>query len=131
MKRFNSTFAAFAVTALISGGTALAAQDPAPQPQPRPEVQEPAQPAQPTPAEEADQASTATGELVSIDADAQMLTIKGVDGREWTFRYTDQTEVDDAQDGVAGLATKSGTLVTVHFVSEGDVKRATRIEASK
>jgi hypothetical protein len=132
MKRFTSTFAALAVTAfIISGGSAFAAQDPAPQPQPRPEVQEPAQPAQPMPADEADEASTATGELIAVDADAQMLTIKGVDGSEWKFRYTEETEVDDAQDGVAGLATKSGTLVTVHFVSEGEVKRATRIEAAK
>jgi hypothetical protein len=127
MKRFTSTFAALAVTAFISGGSAFAAQDPAPQPQPRPEVQEPAQP---MPADEADEASTATGELIAVDADAQMLTIKGVDGSEWKFRYTEETEVDDAQDGVAGLATKSGTLVTVHFVSEGEVKRATRIEAA-
>lgn len=128
MKRFNSTFAAFAITALISGGSAYAAQEPAPQPQPQPEVQEPAQPA-PTEAEQ--ESSSATGELVSVDADKQMLTIKAVDGSEWSFRYTDDTEVDDAQDGVAGLATKSGTLVTVHFISEGDMKTATRIEAGK
>lgn len=131
MKRFNSTFAAFAITALISGGAAFAAQEPAPQPQPQPEVQEPVQPAQPAPAEAEQETSSATGELVSVDADKQMLTIKAVDGSEWSFRYTEDTEVDDAQDGVAGLATKSGTLITVHFISEGDVKTATRIEAAK
>lgn len=124
MKRFNSTFAAFAIATFISGGSAFAAQEPAPQP----ELQEPAQPA---PAEAEDETSSATGELMSVDADKQMLTIKAVDGSEWTFRYTEDTEVDAAQDGVAGLATKSGTLVTVHFISEGEVKTATRIEAAQ
>lgn len=128
MQRFNSTLAAFAITALFSSGSAFAAQDPAPRPQPQPEAQEPVQPA---PAQAEPETASATGELISVDAETQMLTIKGVDGSEWSFRYTDDTDVDEAQDGVAGLATKSGTLVTVHFITEDGVKTATRIEATK
>lgn len=74
---------------------------------------------------------TATGELVSVDADSQMLTIKGADGSEWNFQYTEDTEVSGAQQGVAGLATKAGTRVTVHYTGEGEVKTATRINVAE
>ena len=60
---------------------------------------------------------TAKGELVKVDADAKTITIKGADGVETEFAYTATTEVKGGRDGVAGLATKSGSKVTVHFTT--------------
>jgi Cu/Ag efflux protein CusF len=119
MKRITSTFTAFAITtALIGTPSAFAMQDPAPQP--APERQEQRQ-----------QATTATGELTSVDPEAMTLTIKAADGKAWTFRYTADTEVSGAQAGVAGLATQAGTVVTVHFEGEDEARTATKIEVAE
>ena len=87
-----------------------------------------APPAQAPPAQApAARASEAQGELVKVDADAKMITIKSAEGAELQFAYNDKTEVAGARDGVAGLATKAGTKVTVQFTEEGGAKLATRI----
>ena len=75
-------------------------------------------------------AETVKGELVKIDAVAKKLTIKSADGIETDFAYSDATEVAGGQDGVAGLATKAGTKVTVHFKSDMGTKTATKIEVA-
>ena len=44
------------------------------------------------------------------------------------FSYTDDTEVTGAkEEGVAGLATSSGSRVTIDFTEEGDSNLATKI----
>ena len=75
-------------------------------------------------------AETVKGELVKVDADAKSITIKGADGVETQFAYNDTTEVAGGRDGVAGLATKAGSKVTVHFSGTGATKTATKIEVS-
>jgi hypothetical protein len=55
------------------------------------------------------------GELMKVDATAKTLTVKSSEGREMEFRYNDQTLISGADGGVEGLATKSGTAVSVHF----------------
>jgi len=130
MKRITSTFAAIALTASFAAAPAFAVQDPAPQPapeqqQPAPEQQQPA----PAPADVA-AAATATGELTKVDPDAMTITIEDVEGKEWTFRYTADTEVAGDTAGMAGLATQAGTTVTVHFEGEGDARTATKIEVA-
>ena len=75
-------------------------------------------------------ADKAKGELVKVDADAKNITIKGADGIETGFAYSDATEVAGGRDGVAGLATKAGTKVTVHFKSDAGTKTATKIEVA-
>jgi hypothetical protein len=116
MKKAN-TFAAIAAVTFLGISSAYA-QDPAPQPRPEPQAQA-AQPA-------AD-AKSVSGELVKVDAEAKKIAIKGADGTEQMFAYSDATEVTGAE-GVAGLATKAGTRVTVHFTGEGDARTATKIE---
>ena len=54
------------------------------------------------------------GELMKVDATAKTLSVKNSQGQENEFRYTDQTVISGAN-GVEGLATKSGTPVSVHF----------------
>lgn len=86
-----------------------------------------APPAQERPAA---RASRAQGELVKVDADAKMITIKNAEGAELQFAFNDKTEVVGEQGGVAGLATKTGTKVTVEYTEEGGAKLAQRIAVS-
>ncbi|MEO5820989.1 MAG: hypothetical protein ABIT71_10810 [Vicinamibacteraceae bacterium] len=67
---------------------------------------------------------------MKVDAVAKTLSIKGADGVETEFAYSDATEVAGGRDGVAGLATKSGSKVTVHFTSDMGKKTATKIEVA-
>ena len=55
------------------------------------------------------------GELMKVDATAKTLSVKNSQGQEIEFRYSDQTVISGADGGVEGLATKSGTPVSVHF----------------
>ena len=119
------TFPALAAALFIAPALA-GAQSPSPSPAPAP-TQAPA----PSAAEpRADKAMTAKGELVKVDADAKTITIKGADGVETEFAYTATTDVKGGSDGVAGLATKSGSKVTVHFTTDMGKKTATKIEVS-
>jgi hypothetical protein len=120
MKTISRTFLAFSAAALLaSPSLAFAQQDP-PKEQPRTERE--------SPRAEATAESSAQGELVKVDADAKMIAIKSADGRELQFSYTDATEVSGSREGVAGLATKAGSKVTVHFTEKDGSKVATRIE---
>jgi Cu/Ag efflux protein CusF len=117
MKR---TLFVVATSALLIAPAFALAQDPPPQ-QP---------PAQDRPAAQAAPASSAEGELVKVDADAKTLSIKSADGKEMQFTYTEATEVSGARGGVAGLATKAGSKVTVQFTEAGGAKTATKIEVA-
>ena len=126
----KTTFPMIAAFALFVAAPAFA-QQPSPSPQPSPN---PA-PAPSTTAPMAQdskasaRAETASGELVKVDVDAKTISIKGADGAETVFSYNDRTDVGGgARDGVAGLATKAGTHVTVHFTSDMGTKTATKIE---
>ena len=55
------------------------------------------------------------GELMKVDATAKALSVKNSDGWAMEFRYNDQTLISGADGGVEGLATKSGTPLSVHF----------------
>ena len=55
------------------------------------------------------------GELMKVDATSKTLSVKNSEGQEIEFRYNDQTLISGADGGVEGLATKSGTPVSVHF----------------
>jgi hypothetical protein len=128
----NMTYAAIAAAFLVAPALA-GAQQPSPSPSPSPApTQAPAPAGAEMRADRADKANkgeTARGELVKIDSEAKKLTIKGADGTETSFAYTDATEVGGGgRDGVAGLATKSGSKVVVHYTTEAGTKTATKIE---
>ena len=89
----------------------------------------PQAPAQPQ-AQQAPAATSAQGELTAVDAKASTLAIKTAAGAEMTFRYNDQTKVSGAQKGVAGLATMTGTSVTVQYKKDGADNIATSIEVA-
>jgi hypothetical protein len=125
------TFSALAAAALFVAPALAGAQSPSPSPAPAP-TQAPAPSAGEPKAHadlKADKALSAKGELVKVDDAAKTITIKGADGVETEFAYSAATEVA-GRDGVAGLATKSGSKVTVHFTTEMGKKTATKIEVS-
>jgi hypothetical protein len=123
-----------AIAAAVLAAPALAgAQSPSPSPQtPPPSQTPPPATASPAPSGEARsaRAEKVTGELVKVDAVAKKITIKGAGGADTDFAYSDATEVAGGQD-IAGLATKAGTKVTVHFKSDMGVKTATKIEVDE
>jgi hypothetical protein len=124
---YSAIAAAFIALPALAG-----AQTPPPSPSPSPA---PAPAPAPAPMEQrADRADKKTdvakGELVKVDADAKKITIKDATGVETEFAYTATTEVAGGREGVAGLATKSGSKVTVHFTNDMGTKTATKIEVS-
>jgi len=73
-------------------------------------------------------ASVASGELVKIDTSAKTITIKTASEPEMLFSYSDTTKVTGSDKDVAGLATMTGTMVTIHFTKRGQNNVATEIE---
>jgi hypothetical protein len=94
------------------------------QQQPRPDAQQPRPDA---PAQPAQNVATAQGELTDVNAKASTLTVKTA-ASEMTFRYDDQTKVTGAQKVVAGLATMTGSQVTVQYRKDGQTNIATSID---
>lgn len=84
--------------------------------------------AAPPQADRAPTAAPAVGELVRVDPDAKMLSIKTAAGTEMQFRYNDQTAVTGSDKTVAGLATMRGSQLTVTYRTEGTANIATKIE---
>ena len=66
------------------------------------------------PAGQAQQASSAEGELVKVDVNAKMITVKPATGADLQFTFNEQTKITGARDA-AGLATMSGSRVKVSY----------------
>lgn len=114
MKKLHGTLAALAAVTVLSAPSF--AQTPPTHPPTQPEQQKAAQAAV-----EAPRTVSLRGSIVSVDTDKMNLTIKDTAGVEHTFRYNPQTEVTGSQEGMAGLATKAGTNVTVHYKDKHDM----------
>jgi len=99
-----------AAVLLITGAMSTFAQDPGG-----------ARPQQPA-------ATVASGELVKIDTSAKTIVIKTEADPQMQFSYTDTTKVTGADKGVAGLATMTGSSVTIHYTKKGQDNVATEIE---
>jgi len=123
--KFDSQFtipAAMLALALAST-PALAGQS-------QPGQSEPAQPpaASPAPAAESKaESKSVQGELVKVDVDKKVLKIKAAGDKEMEFRFTAATEVTGESRNVEGLATKTGTKVSVDYLGEGKNMLATKI----
>lgn len=112
---FKRSAMAVAFVGLIGVVPALAQQAPAPREPEQTRAKDPA---------------PVSGELVSLDAEAKTLVIKTAAGNEMKFSYTDTTEILGADKGVSGLATMTGTPVTVHYAVYGTANTATKIEVT-
>jgi len=122
--RQRSLVAVVAATLALVAYTRVSPQAQQPEPlrltAPAPHVIQAAPPAQA-------QIQTAQGELLDVDGKASTLTIKTQTG-EMTFRYNEETKVTGAQKGVSGLATMTGSQVTVQFRKDGQINVATSID---
>lgn len=119
-----STTTALAFTAFI--GTA-AAQQPQPNPVPPPDGRPAPQLRTDVPRADA----SLKGELVKVDTNTKMLTIKTDEGETETIAYNDETRVTGAQTGIAGLANQTNTKVTVKFMGLGPARVASEIVVEK
>jgi hypothetical protein len=127
--------------ALAFGALPLAAQQPSDQAKPdalRPPdpISRPADPIAPPPAQitrdqSEPQLMTTQGQLVKVDAAAKTITIKTLAEPELKFSYSDATKVVGAGESVAGLATLSGTDITVKYMKRGSENVATEINVQK
>jgi hypothetical protein len=116
--------ASAAVAFTLGVAPQLFAQDSrAPQGQP-PQAQAPAPAQQP---HDQQQFKTAQGQLTRVDTDARTIAITS-QGAPMVFRYTADTKVVGGDKGVAGLATMTGTEVTIQYVQQEKDNVASQIE---
>jgi Cu/Ag efflux protein CusF len=71
-------------------------------------------------------ASVASGELEKVDTSAKTITIKTESDPEMLFSYTDATKVTGTKE-VAGLATMTGSSLTIRYTKMGEKNVATEI----
>lgn len=134
MNQTSRVLVAMGAATLLTYGTALA-QAPAQPPQAPPSAPSPASPTPSTqsPTDRSDRSArsertqTATGELVSVDAKADTMTVKTATGNV-IIKYDDDTKVTGASRNTAGLATMSGAQVMVSYKKDGSDNLATSIE---
>jgi Ni/Co efflux regulator RcnB len=72
--------------------------------------------------------ASVNGELTRVMPDQKAFTVKSTSGAEMLFRYNDQTVIAGAESNAAGLATSSGSEVTVSYKNDSAGNMATRIE---
>jgi hypothetical protein len=70
----------------------------------------------------------AEGLLSRVDDQAGLIWIRANDGSEHAFRYTDETEITDADENVEGLADKSGVRLKIWYTSSEVGNTAREIE---
>jgi len=112
---------------LMTYGSALAQQAPAPTQAPPSSVSPAIPPSASSAGAQAEAQQTATGELVSIEAKDSTMKVKTATG-EVTIKYDDATKVSGASRNTAGLATMSGSQVVVRYKKDGASNLATSIE---
>jgi len=128
-----------ALAVVLMSAPTFAQQTPAPGSKPQQQAPAPA-PAKPDQAQQqapakpdqapAQKAEVAMGELVRVDTTAKTISVRPEKGEAMTFTYNDATKVTGAGD-VAGLATMSGSRVTVHYAKQGQSNLASQIEVQK
>jgi hypothetical protein len=128
MKNVNATLASFVVMTAIAAPVLAQSPRPSPVPSQQSPAQGDRQPPQIDMQAVTEEKTTAKGSLVRVDSDLMTIVIKGDDGQEQEFRYTDATKVVGAQEQVSGLSTKAGSKVMVHFIQgAGDARIATKV----
>jgi hypothetical protein len=127
MNTTSRVLVAMGAVTLMTYGSALAQQAPAPTQAPPSSVSPAIPPAASSASAQADAQQTATGELVSIDAKESTMKVKTATG-EVTIKYDDATKVSGASRNTAGLATMSGSQVVVRYKKDGASNVASSIE---
>jgi len=74
---------------------------------------------------------TLNGQLIKVDTQAKMISVKGPDEKEMIFAYNDSTQVVSPDKTIQGLTGKSGAALTVTYREERGSNLATRIELTE
>ena len=127
MNTTSRVLVAMGAVTLMTYGSALAQQAPAPTQAPPSSVSPAIPPSASSAGAQAEAQQTATGELVSIEAKDSTMKVKTATG-EVTIKYDDATKVSGASRNTAGLATMSGSQVVVRYKKDGASNLATSIE---
>jgi hypothetical protein len=69
-----------------------------------------------------------TGEILAVDDKAKTIVVKTTPDSEMKFSYSEKTEIVGGDKGPAGLATSTGTIVTVTYGVHGTTNVAIKIE---
>lgn len=135
MKSMKGMFVLLAAVALLlTAYTEASSQEQQPSPSPAAQSQ-PAQPSQPSPsagaqvgaAAGAQATLSAEGELVEVNQKDNKITIKTASNPKMEFKFDDATKVTGGQKGVAGLATMTGSQLTISYKRDGADMVATSI----
>ena len=86
------------------------------------------QPQQPPSEQRAKSPDPVTGEIVSINTETKTLVVKTTPDSDMKFTYSEETEIVGADKGTEGLATKTGSVVTVTYDVHGTANVALKIE---
>jgi hypothetical protein len=89
-------------------------------------AQQPAPPA--TQHERAKTPEPVSGEIVAVDDKTKTIVVKTAPDTEMKFNYSEETEIVGGEKGPEGLATSTGTLVTVTYDVHGTANIAIKIE---
>ena len=127
MNTTSRVLVAMGAVTLMTYGSALAQQAPAPTQAPPSSVSPAIPPSASSASAQAEAQQTASGELVSIDAKDSTMKVKTATG-EVTIKYDDDTKVSGASRNTAGLATMSGSQVVVRYKKDGASNVASSIE---
>ena len=110
--QFIHTCIALSLAGVISSAT-ITAQQPAPSPGEQARAQTP---------------EPVTGAILSVDDKAKTIVVKTTPDSEMKFSYSEETEIVGGEKGPAGLATSTGTIVTVTYGVHGTTNVAVKIE---
>ena len=86
------------------------------------------QPQQPPSEQRAKSPEPVTGEIVSINTETKTLVVRTAPDSDMKFTYSEETEIVGADKGAEGLATKTGSIVTVTYDVHGTANVALKIE---
>jgi len=86
------------------------------------------QPQQPPSEQRAKSPDPVTGEIVSINTETKTLVVKTTPDSDMKFTFSEETEIVGADKGTEGLATKTGSIVTVTYDVHGTANIALKIE---
>jgi hypothetical protein len=71
---------------------------------------------------------TFEGELLKVNAETHLITVKPATGSEMEFTYGERTEIAGAEKGAQGLATRLGAKVRIQYTTANGVNTASKIE---
>jgi hypothetical protein len=70
------------------------------------------------------------GNLIKVDVDAKLLTVKGLDDKDVMFVYSNDTQMTGIDNSPQGLAGKTGTRLRITYRESRGINLAVKIETT-